>query len=497
MGWLDQIAPQWALRRALAQQALKQVRNYDAAQRPRKWASWRRPQIGPADSAQLGAETLRASVRDLLRNNGYAQRAHRTLVRATVGHGILGSPMTPAGKAAPTTTRDAWARWVDECDFDGHHDLYGLQMLTARTAYESGEALVRFRRQSFGANTALTPLSLQVLEPDYIDTGKMATPVSASANWIDRGIEYTAEGRKVALWLHQVHPLDLSRYLKNRFESVRVPIGEVQQVYDMLRPGQDRGVSIFAGAVAPLRDLGDYFEAELMRKRIEACLSVFVTAPEGDGGLALGLADGTDEASGAAIRKLAPGMVHRLNPGESVTSVTPTSSPEIKQFADQILLLAAAAGGVMFEHMTGNFEKVNYSSYRVGSHDFAGWVEQQQWHVFVQRMCRPVGTRWAEAAQAAGLIQRVPVMRWTPPPAVTSPDPVKDAQAHQANLRMGGMAPSELAEKMGWTYAELLDRIEADLKLADEKGIAFDGDPRKNLKGQSNDAGNDAGAAGA
>lgn len=51
MGWLDQIAPQWALRRALAQQALKQVRNYDAAQRPRKWSSWRRPQIGPADSA--------------------------------------------------------------------------------------------------------------------------------------------------------------------------------------------------------------------------------------------------------------------------------------------------------------------------------------------------------------------------------------------------------------------------------------------------------------
>lgn len=492
MGWLDAIAPQWALKRAVAQQALKHLRQYDAAQRPLKWNSWRRPMVGPADGAQMGADTLRASVRDLLRNNGYAQRAHRTLVRATVGHGIVGTPLNGQNRPAAMPTRDAWARWADACDFHGHHDLYGLQMLTARTAYESGEALIRFRRVAFTAADRIAPLRLQVLEPDYIDTGKVVMP-AGSSNWIDRGIEYDPEGRKLALWLHQVHPLDLSRYLKNQFESVRVPIGEVEQVYDMLRPGQDRGVSIFAGAVAPLKDLGDYFEAEIMRKRIEACLSVFVTSPEGDGGLALGLEDGADPKTGATVRQLAPGMVTRLNPGEQVQHVAPTSSPEIKQFADQILLLAAAAGGVMFEHMTGNFEKVNYSSYRVGSHDFAGWVEQQQWHVFVQRMCRPVGLRFGEAAAAAGLVPRPPVIRWTPPNPVTSPDPVKDATADEKNLRLGLLAPSEAAERRGWTYHELLERVAEDLKLADEKGLPFDGDPRKNLKGSANAPSPDAG----
>ena len=496
MGWIDDLAPRWALRRALAQQALKQLRAYDAARTPRKWNSWQRPKSGPRTEAQLGADTLRASVRDLLRNNGYAQRAHRTLVRATVGTGILGSPMA-GDRPAPQRARDAWARWADDCDFDGHLDLYGLQALTARTVFESGEALLRFYRQPFDAGEAVAPVRLQLLEPDFIDTGKLSLGrASEGGNWIDRGIEYDSRGRKVALWLHQVHPGDQSRYLLSKYESVRVPIGEVVQVYDMLRPGQDRGISIFAAAVAPLKDLGDYFEAEIMRKRIEACLSVFVTAPEGEGPL-VGRANGTDGESGAELRQLAPGMITRLNPGESVSHVAPSGSPEIKQFADQILLLAAAAGGVMFEHMTGNFEKVNYSSYRVGSHDFAGWAEQQQWHLFVQRMCRPVAQQFNQAALAAGLISRETTLRWTPPSPVTSPDPKKDADADQLNLRLGALAPSELAERHGWTYAELLDRIAADLAAADAKGIAFDGDPRKNLKGQADGRSDDAGAAGA
>jgi lambda family phage portal protein len=493
MSWLDAIAPQWALRRQMALAALKQLRAYDAAKTPRKWQSWQRPVSGPRTEANGAGDRLRASVRDLLRNNGYAQRAHRTLVRSTVGTGILGTPMQ-GDRPASRPTRDAWDRWVDGCDFDGHHDLYGLQMLAARTAYESGEALVRFYRQS-DFSSKVAPVRVQILEPDFIDTNRFGGFGRAeTGNWVDRGIEYDELGRKVALWLHRVHPGDQSRYLLSKFESVRVPVGEVVQVYDMLRPGQDRGVSIFAGAVAPLKDLGDYFEAELMRKRIEACLSVFVTAPESGDTLKLGLANGTDGASGAEMRQLVPGMITRLNPGESVTSVAPSASPEIKQFADQILLLAAAAGGVMFEHMTGNFEKVNYSSYRVGSHDFAGWVEQQQWLVFNPRLCRPIASAFNQAATAAGLIAREAQIRWTPPPAVTSPDPMKDANADEKNLRLGAIAPSDLAERRGFTYAEQLDRIAADLKQADEKGIQFDGDPRKNLKGSTDAGSSNAGA---
>lgn len=496
MGLLDQIAPRWSLRRELALQTLRQLRAYDAAKNPRKWHSWQRPKTGPKTEAGMGQEQLRASVRDLVRNNGYAQRALRTLVRSTVGTGILGTPMQ-GDKPAKQGVQEAWARWSDECDFDGHHDLYGLQMLLARTTFESGEGLLRFYRQGFTAGEKVAPVRIQVLEPDFIDTGKFSGAVGGSGPLIDRGIEYDDKGRKVALWLHKGHPQDMSRYLSNRFESERVPIGEVVQVYDMLRPGQDRGVSIFAAAVAPLQDLRDYFEAEIMRKRIESCLSVFVTAPEGDGGMKLGTTADPDTATGQEVRQLAPGMIHRLNSGESVTSVAPNASPEIKQFADQILLLAAAAGGVMFEHMTGNFEKVNYSSYRVGSHDFAGWVEQQQWLVFGQRACRPIAQQFVAAGLAANLFSRAPTIRWTPPSPVTSPDPMKDANADEKNLRLGSVAPSEIAERRGWTYPELLDRIATDLALADAKKIQFDGDPRKNLKGQANAGSPNAPAANA
>lgn len=462
------------MERARARHALALLRDYEAAKTPRKWAGWRRPATGARTEIAAGAGKVRDSVRDLIRNNGYAARAHRTLVRATVGTGIVGTP--------PAAARDAWDRWVDHCDLDGHHDLYGLQLLATRTVYESGGALVRYYRQDFARGDTIAPVRIRVLEEDFIDTAKSGD--LNGGGWIDRGVEYDARGVKVALWLHAHHPGDVSRWSRQR-DSERVPLGEVEHVYDKLRPGQDRGVSIFAGAVMPLRDLADYFEAEGMRKRIESCLSVFVTSGD-DGGPMLGIDPERDGDTGAPSTRLAPGMIHRMGAGESVTTLAPNGSPDITPYADQLLFLAAAAGGVMFEHMTGNMKHVNYSSYRVGSFDFAGAIEQMQWLTFLPRMCIPMGARFAEAARAARMIGEDFSVRWTPPAAVTSPDPLKDAKADELNLRLGALAPSEIAERRGWTYQELLERIRADLASADAIGVQFDGDPRKNVKGQAN-----------
>lgn len=484
MGWLDDVvasvAPNWALRRTLARQALARVRAYDAGQRLARHDGWRRPATSGRAEAQAGAAGVRNAVRDLLRNNGYAQRAHRTLVRATIGTGIIGSPLTAAGAAAPRATTDAWNRWVESCDWDGHHDLYGLQLLAARTVYESGEAILRIRRAPYSAGDPVVPIRLQVLEPDYLDDMRNAT--LNGGGYIDRGIEYDAAGRKVALWLLPQHPGDTAAW-RRRADSQRVPIGEAIQIFDMLRPQQDRGVSIFAGAVMPLKDLAAYFEAEAVRKRIEACLSAFVTRADPGADFPLGLQADSQPTEGERTVKMAPGLIHDLPAGTSVTTLAPHGSPDIAPFADQMLFLAAAAGGVMFEHLTGNMKYVNYSSYRVGSYDFAGFIEQQQWLMWMSRFCRPVARAWGEAALAANLLSRAPQLRWSPPPAITSPDPLKDAMADQLALRLGIMAPSEIAERRGWTHQELLDRIAGDLAAHDAAGLMFDGDPRKNMKG--------------
>ena len=492
MSWFEDaiaaVAPGLAFNRARARMAYEAVRDYDAARPQRRQESWRRANTGAVVEVGKGALPVRNAVRDLIRNNGYAQRAHRTLVSSTVGTGIVGTPQTTAGTLASVRTRDAWNRWVDNCDFDGHHDLYGVQNMLARTMYESGEGLLRFHRQSFGANEKIAPVRLQVLEPDFIDITKNSN--GNDGGWIDRGIEYDAQGRKLALWLLPDHPGNLSPYLRTRFTSDRVPVGEVEQVYEMLRPGQDRGISIFAAAVLPLKDLADYFEAEATRKRIEACLALFITSPEDLSGSGLGITTGgaTSDSLGNSLTRLAPGMMTRLKPGEDVTPGPVAPVGDMTPFVQQMQFLAAAAGGVMFEHMTGNFSNVNYSSYRVGSFDFARQIEQIQWLTLGPRMTRPMSDRFNEAGRAASILTADVKVRWTPPSAVTSPDPLKDANADSTQMRNLTMAPSEVSEKRGWNHAELLNRIGDDLSLADAMlnprgGGLADSDPRKIMKG--------------
>jgi hypothetical protein len=119
------------------------------------------------------------------------------------------------------------------------------------------------------------PFQLQVLEPDHLDNGK--TEDMADGGYILQGIEFDALGRRRAYWLFPVHPGETrGRSLASR----PVPARQVLHLFERLRPGQVRGVPWFAPVILKLRDLDDYDDAELMRKKIEACFAAFVTGAQ-------------------------------------------------------------------------------------------------------------------------------------------------------------------------------------------------------------------------
>jgi lambda family phage portal protein len=304
------------------------------------------------------------------------------------------------------------------------------------------------------------------MEIDHIDTGRHQL-LNNDAGLIDRGIEYDAQGRKVALWLWPDHPANMTSALRNRYQSVRVPIGDVVQVYDMMRPGQDRGVSLFSAAIMPLNELAAYLDREAMRKNIEACLAGFVVSPEppGMGGADVGVASGTDPAGNREL-EFVPGMITRLKPGEDFRPGPVAPVGDMGPFIREMAFLAAAGVGVMYEHMTGDMSGVNYSSYRVGSFDFGQFAEQQQYGVLMPRMCRMFAAGFREATRALQLPGADGAsVRWTPPRPVTSPDPEKDARANKLEVDMFARSLSELAEERGWTLAEMIERIKADRDL--------------------------------
>ena len=129
--WLDRalgaVAPTWQLQRVRARIAADLVaRHYEAADIGRRTQGWRRA-AGDANAVnERSLAALREHARDLVRNNGLAAQAVRTIANHTVGYGIVAKP-NPFDQA----THDAWKRWAEstDCDADGVDNFYGLEKL--------------------------------------------------------------------------------------------------------------------------------------------------------------------------------------------------------------------------------------------------------------------------------------------------------------------------------------------------------------------------------
>jgi lambda family phage portal protein len=233
---------------------------------------------------------LRDRARDLVRNNAYAARAIDVKGSNTIGVGI-----TAEVKNRKLAKR--WETFAQTCDADGKLDLYGLQSLVERCRMESGEVLIR--RVPSQMVTGGVAMKLRVLEPDYIDNARDGVSAE-TGNQIRGGIEYDAFGTPLAYYLHRQHPGDswATAAYRRDTTSVRVDADEIIHVFRKQRAGQTRGVTDFAPVMLRMRDLDDYDDAEVMRKKIEACLAAFVTSPASLDATALGTLSTDDTGRG-------------------------------------------------------------------------------------------------------------------------------------------------------------------------------------------------------
>jgi lambda family phage portal protein len=457
-------------RRLAARSVLRAQLGYEGAKSGRRVEGWYTGGDNSADSESDGKrDTLRQRARDLVRNNPYATRALEVKVANTIGPGILAEVRNRRLAAA-------WSAFVDTCDADGQLDLYGIQALVERCRMESGEALVRFVPTPMRPGRPVA-FQLRVLEPEYLDESRDRIPSSEPGGYTRGGIEHDASGRVVAYWLFTQHPGDgLLGTSPNRV-SVRVPADDVVHVYRRLRAGQTRGVSDFASVILRLRDLDDYDDAEIMRKKIEAALAIFVTTPQGPPAQSVGAVSSDDTGR---LESIYPGMVKYLSPGESVTWTEPKASGGYADFQRFGLRAIAAGTGVPYELMTGDLSQVNYSSYRAGLVDFRRRVEQDQFQLHVPVFCEAVRRRFlAEMALQLGStgVGTRTDFRWTPP-RFELIDPQKEIEAELAACQAGFDTWPEIVRRHGWTAQDQYDAIEKHQQELDRRGLVLSSDPR-------------------
>lgn len=472
--WLDRalapLAPQWALKRerarvasALLERAVEK-RHYEASSVGRRTAGWRKS--GGDANAVIGPalNPLRATARDLVRNNPYASSALATIADHAVGTGIV--PSSTNAKAM-----DIWRRWAETtaCDADGRNDIYGLQKLIMRTVPESGEVLVRrrIRRPSDGLPI---PLQLQILDPDFLDTTKDVQTL-ANGGRIVQGVEFDAIGRRVAYHLHKEHP---GSFYGTGYQTAPIPASEILHIFRSDRPGQVRGPSWFSPTTLRFKDFDELEDAVLMKQKIAACLAVLMTDP-----------DGTNERLGpegdqpnAEVDMLEPGIIKNLPPGKTIQVVNPPQVQEYPEYAKTVLRAIATGLGLTYEDLTGDYAEMPFSAARMSRLRHWARVEDWRWRLMVPQLCIPV---WAWMIEMAGIMNLVDgdvSSEWTAPP-MPMVDPVNEGLAYQRNIRNGIQTHPEVLRERGYNPTKVLAEIVDWNRQLDAADVVLDSDPRR------------------
>ncbi len=433
----------------------QQAKSYEGATTGRRLGHWGLNSTGPNNALSDSLTHLRSRSRDLVRNNPWVANGFRSLSSNLIGCGI-----TPRWLLEDVETKQAiqqkWLEWTSSADFDGQTNFYGLQMLVAQTLMQSGEALVRVVPRRL-VGDAVVPLSLQILEPDFL-SDEFDRSLD-NGNKLQLGIEFNARGKRVAYHLHKSHPGEAE--LSNG-GTIRIPAQDILHIYRLDRPGQIRGVPWISSVLLKLRELDQYEDAELVRKKTAALFAGFITEP----GEFNPHGERTDELG------LEPGILKRLAPGESIEFSQPSDvGGSYEVWMKQQLRAVAAGIGVTYEQLTGDLRGVNYSSIRAGLIEFRRQIKCLQHHLIVQQLCQPIATKWLNLAVLSGALDipdyfdnpsKYHRIEWQPP-GWDWVDPLKDVQAEILAMQNNLKARQDIIAKYG------LDAEEVDRKIAQDK----------------------------
>lgn len=459
------------------------ARAYEGAASGRRRENWTAGSSSANVEIERDIVKLRNRARDLARNDPIAARILDALVIHVVGSGIV--PKCNTGSEGLDAFVDKlFGDWAKRSSVDGVLGFYGQQALAARTLFESGEVLAieMPRRASLGLPV---PLQIDLLEPDYLDhtltgTSSLAGKIPAG-HYLHQGVEFDADGRRVAYYLYKQHPGETSSLGGATIQRVRKSAEECAHVYKPTRAGQVRGVTTLASVMWTLRQMNLYLDAELERKGTEAMVVGVATNADP---LRAGIGDVSTETS-------ADGTVRHIGDMESGTFLNIGSATDIKfnnpqptdaASATKGYLRRAASGvGMPYELLSSDLEGVNYSSIRYGTLPFRQSVWTWQEQVFIPLFCDRVWQWFIAAAIASGRLADRPggyPVKWATP-RWEEVDRLKEAMADVMEIRSGLRSYPDVLASRGESWREVMAEAQQWIAAMEKAGVSFDCDPRR------------------
>lgn len=397
---------------------------------------------------------LRGRSRDMVRNNPYATKAVNTIVSNVIGKGIKATIKGTSEKKANTLFKS----WMQECDYDGRFDLYGLQALIFRAVVESGEALIVRVQTKSG-------LKIKVLEGDYIDSSKDGQNTKTGKNI--QGVQFNNSGKRTGYWIYQEHPGESNNW--SAVSSKLTSASQVIHIYSVDRPGQVRGVPWGVSGFTRLRGIDDFQDARVEQMKVAACFAGFIVDD-----------NNSTEAGDLLPEKLEPGIFPKLGYGQDIKFNSPPSVIGHEEFISTELHAVAASYGISYEALTGDFSRVNFSSGRMG------WLEFQRnidrWQALSIMAMKQIEKWYLLNLDLMGVSYKNISFEWTPPRREMI-DPTKEIPALIKQVRAGFKPWQEVVRELGYDADTVADKIKEDNELFDKLGFVLDSDARKVTNG--------------
>ena len=481
---IEPFAPRLARRRAVERLALGLVRKFDGAGNNRRTAGWHRPSTSADQEVRGGLRGTRNAARELVRNSKVMASAVRQVVVHTVGDGIAGRAYHPDTAFAPLVqaANEDWSAWCLS-PVDGRNDWFGVQRLAMRGMVEGGETLVVWSPDANGPNGRC-----RVLEGDHLDETRDDPRVGAGRQV--QGVEFDADGFRSGYWLLDHHPGDIGAITRrSRLFDAR----HVDHIFEELRPGQTRGISWLAPMLMDARDLGDIADAVRMKRKLEACLAIILQSPEaadpvgpfsqvGDDGAAPGSPGaqaGPTAARASHPDTMRPGMIYRTRPGETATTLTPSSAGDGVDFLRQEIM-GMAASLAPYHLISGDVSRANYSSLRAAMIGFWAMLDDWQQNILVPHLCEPAfRRRMHRLAVQTGDNRYLQLRASWAMPLRRFVDPIKDAAGELAEIRAGWKTLEQSVNERG---RALTDHLDEAARVRDElhsRQLVFEADPSR------------------
>lgn len=459
-------SPRSGVERARNRMTLDRVRGYEAGGKGRRTKGWKTQSRDANAEILHNLSDIRNRSRDLRRNNAFALAAIESIIDNSVGYGIK-----PKFETTKKSLKKRYSMlWKEHCestaiDWDGKHNIYGLQALWFGSMAESGEVLIRRRHLGSKSGKPLA-FQLQTLESDYLDSSRDQDGTLNGGKLIIGGVQFGASsGQAEGYWLFDQHP-GAAVGMKS-FQSKFIPAADILHVFRVDRPGQVRGVPWSSAVVMRLRNLDEAQDSFLTSAKIASCFSVFVTGPE---------TDAADKSKLELADRVSPGGIHLVPTDSDISFGTPGAFPAQKDFS-WIELHAIAAGFQVPYEVFGDLTGVNFSSGRMGWQNYQRRIERWQWQTFIPGALDGVAAWFNEAAELSGKISEIIKPGWVPPRRLMV-NPKEEIAAMKEAIRNGFETWGDTLLTLGYDPEDQAESIKIFNDLMDKYELKLDCDPR-------------------